>query len=268
MTSKEACKLLKSTTYFVNIYLKVGEEQPELISEGSAVAINSTGDLLTAAHVVTTRLPIREEDVRDPNAVILAMRKGGRLARYHPLLCGLTVRVGDYLTTPITIDLAVLRPFEPQRGTPFLPLSIEAPQLGDFVLMAGYSEDVKLPFSFDRILNPANLQIEAQRFNLDIARRLLMVRSGMIGNISSVIINEEHSGHIFYIDNALHPGASGGPVVNYDGEIVGILTERAITAVPYEDTPSLLVPSGAAVAMTPRIILHQLRTMGVFNLTT
>lgn len=268
MTSKEACKLLESTTYFVNIYLEEGEAQPELISKGSAVAINSTGDLLTAAHVVTTRLPIREEDVRDPNAVILAMRKGGRLARYHPLLCGLTVRVGDYLTTPITIDLAVLRPFEPQRGTPFLPLSIEAPQLGDFVLMAGYPEDVHLPFSFDRILNPANPQIEAQRFYLDIARRLLMVRSGMIGNRSGVVINEEYSGHIFYIDNALHSGASGGPVMNYDGKIVGILTERAITTVPYEDTPNLRVPSGAAVALTPRIIIHQLSGMGVVSLAT
>jgi CBS domain-containing protein len=134
--------------------------------------------------------------------------------------------------------------------------------------MAGYPEDVHLPFSFDRILNPVNPQIEAQRFNLDFARRLLMVRSGMIGNISGVDINEEYSGHIFYIDNALHPGASGGPVMNYDGKMVGIITERAITSVPYEDTPNLRVPSGAAVALTPRIIIHQLSGMGVVSLAT
>jgi hypothetical protein len=265
MTTQETCRLIEEATYFVNVYLSEGELQPELISEGSAVAFNSVGDLLTAAHVVTTRLPLREEDVRDPNAVIVAMRRGGQLKRYQPLLCGLIINLVDCLTTPITIDLAILRPSDPEPHLPFLPLSNESPQLGDRILMAGYPDDVKLPFSFDRILNRANPQVNAQRLNLDIARRLLMVRSGMVGHRSGVTINEDHSGHIFYVDNALHPGASGGPVVDQEGRIVGILTERAITAVPYENTPNLRVPSGAGVALTPRIILPELRALGILH---
>lgn len=268
MTTQEVCERLENATYFVNIYLTDGNAQTELISQGSAVAINSGGDLLTAAHVVTGRLPVREEDVRDPNTIILAMRKGGRLARYQPLLCGLTVQVGEYLTSPITIDLAVLRPIKPQVSVSFLPLSLESPGLGAQVLMAGYPDDIELPFSFDRILNPNNPQVDAQRFSLDIARRLLMIRSGMVGHKSGVVINEEHCGHIFYVDNVLHPGASGGPVVNYEGEVIGILTERAITAVLYEDTSNLRVPSGAAVALTPRIMLQYLRQAGVISLAT
>jgi hypothetical protein len=124
----------------------------------------------------------------------LAMQKHGRLARYQPLLCGLTIQVGKYLTSPITIDLAVLRPIQPQVSVPFLPLSLESPGLGTQVLMAGYPDDIKLPFSFDRMLNPTNPQLDAQRFNLDIARRLLMIRSGMVGHKSGVVINNRAAG--------------------------------------------------------------------------
>jgi S1-C subfamily serine protease len=90
----------------------------------------------------------------------------------------------------------------------------------------------------------------------------------MVGNRSGVVINDEYSGDIFYIDNVLHSGASGGPVVDYKGELIGILTERAITTVPYENTPKLRVPSGAAVALTPRIMFQQLKAKDVIFTTT
>ena len=76
------CQLLQETTYLVFVLLDSNVGQPELISSGTAVAVNSRGDLLTAAHVVTTRLPVRAEDVHDPNLVILAKRKSGTFSRY------------------------------------------------------------------------------------------------------------------------------------------------------------------------------------------
>lgn len=257
------CERLRNATYLVNVLLGGKSGPPEPISWGTAVAANSRGDLLTAAHVVTTRLPVRPEDVHDPDSVILAKRSDGTFQRYHPLLCGLTVDLGEFLREPLTVDLAVLRPVVGQDRVPCVPLCTRPPILGEQVLMAGYSDDIELPFSFDQLLAFTNPQVQAQRLNVEIAKRLMMIRSGMIGHVSGVTINEEFSGHVFHIDNVLHSGASGGPVVNRDGELLGILTKRAITRVPYEDTPNLRVPSGAAVAVSPRFLLPKLRELNV-----
>lgn len=259
------CKRLRETTYLVFILLGSDAGQPELIGSGTAVAVNSRGDLLTAAHVVTTRLPIRPDDVRDPNLIILAKSNRSTFARYSSPLCGLSVDLGELLSRPLTVDLAVLRPVEDQRDVQCLPLSTRPPVIGEQVLMAGYPDDIELPFSFDQLLPSSSIQVQAQRVNLEISKRLMMIRSGMIGHSAGVTINEEYSGHFFHVDNVLHSGASGGPVLDSDGELLGILTKRAITRVPYEDSPGLRVPSGAAVAITPQILIPKLRELGVFE---
>ena len=258
------CELLRETTYLVFVFLGSNAAQSELIGSGTAVAVNSRGDLLTAAHVVTTRLPVRAEDIKDPNLVILAKRKSGTFSRYGSPLCGLSVDlVGGPLTGPLTVDLAVLRPVEAQRDVEFLPMSTRAPIVGESVLMAGYPDDIELPFTFDQMLSASSIQVQAQRVNLEISKRLMMIRSGMIGHSAGVTINQEFVGDFFHVDNVLHSGASGGPVLDSKGEILGILTKRAITRVPFEETPRLRVPSGAAVAITPRILLPKLRELNV-----
>ena len=57
MDKIEICKKLKETTRQIIIH-----DDEEIISKGSGVIINSKGGILTAAHVVTTRLPVRKED--------------------------------------------------------------------------------------------------------------------------------------------------------------------------------------------------------------
>jgi hypothetical protein len=263
MDTVALCERLQSTTYLVFVLLGSPDGEPELLGSGSAVAVNSRGDLLTAAHVVTTRLPIRLDDLQDPNLIVLAKSVLGSFRRYSSPLCGLSVNLGGLLSSPLTVDLAVLQPVEGQSNVQFLPLSAHPPVVGEQVLMAGYPDDIELPFCFDQLLLASTDQNQAGRVGLEIARRLMMVRSGMIGHSASIKINEEYAGHSFHIDNVLHSGASGGPVLNSDGELLGILTKRAITRVPYEDTPSLRVPSGAAVAITPHILMPKLRELGV-----
>jgi hypothetical protein len=257
------CELLQETTYLVFVLLAGRDGQPELIGSGTAVAVNARGDLLTAAHVVTTRFPIRAEEVEDPNVVILAKRKSSAFSRYASPLCGLTVDLGELLTGPLTVDLAVLRPVDPQTDVEFLPISLRAPIVGETVLMAGYPDDIELPFSFDQMLPASSIQVRKQQVNLEISKRLMMIRSGMVGHSAGVRINEEYEGDFFHIDNVLHSGASGGPVLDATGQVLGILMKRAITRVPYEETPRLRVPSGAAVAITPRILLPKLHELDV-----
>jgi S1-C subfamily serine protease len=63
----EISSALEEATYLVNSFTGQEPLNPETsIGIGSGVAINAKGDLLTAAHVVTGRLPIRQEDVNDP----------------------------------------------------------------------------------------------------------------------------------------------------------------------------------------------------------
>jgi len=257
------CHLLQETTYLVFVLLDSRGGPAELIGSGTAVAVNSRGDLLTAAHVVTTRLPVRPDDVQDPNLVILAKRKSGAFSRYSSPLCGLSVDLGELLTGPLTVDLAVLRPVEVQRDVAFLPMSTRSPTVGESVLMAGYPDDIELPFSFDQMLPASFVQVQEQRVNLEVSKRLMMIRSGMVGHSAGVKINEDYEGDFFHVDNVLHSGASGGPVVTETGELLGILTKRAITRVAYEETPRLRVPSGAAVAITPRILLPKLKELDV-----
>lgn len=60
----------------------------------------------------------------------------------------------------------------------------------------------------------------------------------------------EVKGHTFFVDNGLHSGASGGPVVDAGGEVFGVVTERSITRLGHGPQPELLVPAGSTHAMT------------------
>ena len=65
-------------------------------------------------------------------------------------------------------------------------------------------------------------------------------------------------GEELYIDNQMNPGASGGPVINLQGEIVGIVLQRSVTDVSSAENPNFKIPSGTTIAVTPRIILPML----------
>ncbi len=258
MNKIELSDALEKTTYLVNSFF--GQEPLNLensIGIGSGVAINATGDLLTAAHVVTGRIPVRPEDVRDPTVIILARTKAGKFNQYYTVRCGIDIQ-NPLMKNPITVDLALLRPISPQNDVPFLRLNRNPIKVGLEVLMAGFPDDMELPLSFDQSLDKKLLEVQFVLPRVQNARHLLMVKSGMIGYESNIILTDgklKLEGQVFYVDNQLQLGASGGPVVNSDGEVIGIITQRAITSVPYRETPNLRVPSGSTVAVSPRLIL-------------
>lgn len=245
---------LLETSYLIRVFL--GDE---LISSGSGVAVNSHGDLLTAAHVVTGRLPVRQGDLDDPRVNILATRSFGDLVDYEPIGCGIQFD-SESFTQPITVDLALLRPKSSRTETPFLEVSDATPLVGTQVLMAGFPDDMELPFSLDRVVDFRRPEVKNQHRRLPIERdRVPMVKLGMVGFQAGVVFTsqkDELRGNVFYIDSTLHTGASGGPVVNEASEVLGILTKRAMTAVPLRQTPKLKVPSGSSVAISPRIVKH------------
>lgn len=272
MDSIALAKSLKAITLRVNVFLNDHEGNLELISSGSAVSVSPSGIMLTAAHVVTGRLPIIDRDIKDitnQNAIILVQVENAGIVQCDAPLVGLSFALPDYLRRTIDFDLAIIKPVKTlPEPIPFVEISEIIPEIGSQVMMAGFSDDIRLPLEFDDALNRGHPEVQAQLPALKVFGRQLMVRSGIIGQIYRLDVNDravnaKRMGAEMYIDNALHAGASGGPVIDDAGRLIGIVTMRAMTDVPYEETPNLRVPSGAAVALSPLLVVRELKKLGV-----
>jgi hypothetical protein len=232
----------------------VGDER---LSEGTGFAYTETGEVFTAAHVVTGRWPIKHEDYKDPDQVIYCKFPNLPLAEYSVKFCSVELHVPSF-TGPVQIDLAVLLPKKPfVSPIPYLPARIVAPRLGERVWMAGFSEEVELPFNVDRILEhncPGAKEFrEAMRTGYMADMTGPLVKSGMVGNVVRVGAENTQQGDkiecdVMYIDNSMHSGASGGPVLNEDGYAIGVVSQRAVTRVDVGNE-KVKVPSGCTVAL-------------------
>ena len=236
----------------------------EKISQGSCFCFLDTGEVITAAHVITGRNPIKQEDVQDPSVQYFIKFPNVPLLEYTVSFCAITVHV-DSFKEPIQIDMAVLQPkrnYEVEY--PVLPINVNPPRLGDQVFLAGYSDELKLPFLIDRIIYKDHqgvddfLQAMAKGYAADMTGP--MIKRAYVGNHVVAGANNSHENFsltcdILYLDNGMHSGASGGPVVNESGVAVGIITQRAITSASQYDAPSLDVPSGSTIAISFQSLL-------------
>lgn len=236
----------------------------EKISQGSCFCFLNTGEVVTAAHVITARSPIKQEDVQDPSVQYFIKFPNVPLLEYTVSFCAITVYV-DFFEKPIQIDIAVLQPkrnYEVEY--PVLPMDANPPRLGDQVFLAGYSDELKIPFSIDRIIYKDRqgvddfLQAMSKGYAADMTGP--MIKRAYVGNHVVAGANNSHENFsltwdIFYLDNGMHSGASGGPVVNESGVAVGIITQRAITSASQYDAPSLDVPSGSTIAVSFQSLL-------------
>lgn len=258
MDTVTICEMLERTTYALEVY-----QGDEKYSGGSGFCFNKNGLLITAAHVVTGRTPIREEDWRDPEVKILARTKDGDYLHYEPALCGITVEFPGPLKEPLQIDLALLRPVEPRTGVDHLDIAYERwPRAGTQVMMAGFPDELETPLLWTKAINheypPIKEAAEETKKIVERVGQLLMVKSGMIGHASNISIDPDGSGSkvlevgVYYIDNAMHSGASGGPVVDERGMVIGMISKRAVTTVPFPEleNPNKELPSGSAMAVS------------------
>jgi len=90
-----------------------------------------------------------------------------------------------------------------------------------------------------------------------------LIKHAVVGNCRRIVASSaqvEIRTDVFYLDNAMHNGASGGPIVDASGKAIGIITERAMTSASQKDAPSLCVPSGATVGIS----LHAVASLREF----
>ena len=229
----------------------------ELISEGTGFAISQDGALFTAAHVVTGRVPIRESDYRDPAVKVFAKFPNLPVIEYRVAICGIHITVNAF-SEQVQIDQALLLPASVVQ-LPFPPFTIGAPpRLGEEVFFAGYSDELELPFRVDKLVRPETsgakefLEAMHRGYRADMTGPL--IKRGVTGNVRRVSTfeastNTEIECEVFYVDNSMHSGASGGPFVNRSGQAVGVIVQRATTSAAQSSDPKLLVPSGATVGL-------------------
>jgi len=231
----------------------------ELISEGTGFAYCPAAEVLTAAHVVTGRWPIRRADHQDPNQRIFCKFPGIPVLEYRVFFCCIEIEVPGFLQRA-QIDMALLAPkLPPPQSIPFLQALANPPSLGEKVFMAGYSEELQLPFQVDKLLprdmNGVSDFIAAMKTGYMADMTGPMIKQGHVGNIRRVIAEDTQLGHkvecdFMYIDNSMHPGASGGPVFNEAGDAVGIISQRATTSVEAGESGKVYVPAGSTVAIS------------------
>jgi hypothetical protein len=251
MTRKEIAKKLTETV--VGIYIFHGTER---LSRGSGFLFDHEGSVFTAAHVINNGRAFTPEELQDPTLKILVKIKGRPPIEYFQALPSLLIE-GEFFKGKLLIDLTGLKPKKPLISpSPFLTTRIRAPVLGEDVLLAGFSDEMYPPFTFPHRLKPSlegiPALIAAQTMGFDVELGMLMIKSGIVGSSFSFSFSGKSGavkGSIFFIDSAMHSGASGGPVIDENGEAIGVITERAITRLGYGPAPDLYVPSGSTHAM-------------------
>lgn len=190
----------------------------EVISEGTGFSYTEAGEVLTAAHVVTGTWPVRHDDYKDPDQRIYCKFPNLLVAEYRVLFCSIELHVAAF-TSPVQVDLAVLLPKAPfPQPVPFIPARAVGPKVGERVFMAGYSEEIELPFEMDRRLErdyPGAAEFRAAMrlgYMADMTGPLF--KSGIVGNVRRIFAENYTQGDrvecdVMYIDNSMHPGASG-----------------------------------------------------------
>ncbi len=143
-------------------------------------------------------------------------------------------------------------------------------EIGTDIIMAGFPDDIKLPFNFIEKLkkeNPAMVEAKnAIDYKFQFYFRQLMFKGGMIGHCQKIHLNNfdvskssisglgkiNVLGAIYWIDNQLTYGGSGGPIVNSGGELLGIICEKALTKSKMPEMPEL--PSGTGMGLSHQLI--------------
>ena len=243
-------------------------EDGEVLSSGSGFAISPEGQVVTAAHVVTGRLPIREEDINADGTVMTCQFHSTPPIAYEAKLFGIQLRSNAFREN-LLVDLAILEPLQGQKSETFKPLPRKriGPKLGQTVYMAGFSEEVELPFKIEALLDPDTPGAGRFLHHVDRGYQAVMgkpmCKRAMVGNVlefSATSGSRVIKGDVFYMDQAMHQGASGGPVVDESGVVVGVVTHRAVTKV-YREAERIEVPSGSALAISIEALDTYVRTL-------
>lgn len=257
MEKVEICNLLKRALRHIIV-----SRNGQFVSTGSGVVVKEDGSILTAKHVLCPGAAGYECDK------IIARSISDNL-KYECTPCVSHDFVLDFDSHfhPIDPDLVILRPLVKLPKQEFVKLAPDIQPEGTEVIMGGVPDDVRQIFDFDQLfdlskprMTELKLQYEA---NFSPFFMQSLFKSAMIGKTQHVVFNNidfsdkgiqgldkiSIKAAVYWLDNHLTYGGSGGPLVNLNGELVAIMTQKAFTAYPGNESLTA-IPSGTGMAMS------------------
>jgi len=218
------------------------------ISYGSGTVCNKDGKILTACHVID-QINDLENDLK--NVRLEVRLKDSGLKLYKPLLMGITLSIPD-LVEGVLIDVAIIEPLQSIKTKDYLTpkLNFIPLEFGESMLLAGYSEETPFILNFDEIIRKKIPIDQVNQYNLSLGfMKQPTFKSGILSHKAGLHVtgNMTMQAEVYHIDNGMHSGASGGPIINSQGEFVGIITHRAMIPIKVLVEQNLLktdTPSG------------------------
>src|SRR5574340_122632 len=210
------------------------DDGEKVISAGTGIVINEKGYILTAKHVVASGGKFY------PGQLIVTLSDSKKECEYEyftdPKLA-IDIKHPDLLK-PVEIDLAILKPKQHVQ-TNFLELFDGKAPVGTDVILAGFPDDVDVPLNYVESFNLMNFDMIDVKENMDKRFNYLMrsplFKKGMIGSMTPISIkdsgkNIEISGASYTIDTDLTYGGSGGPIVDMNGKLLGVIIRKGFTS--------------------------------------
>lgn len=251
---KEIYNNIQKSCCYITVFL--GDE---IISEGTGFAFTDYGQVITAAHVVTGRFPIKAEDYTDPDVRIFVKFPSVELLEYKVAFCGFNIQC-DGFKEDLQLDISVIVPKqELNKKFNFLPANINPPELGEELFIAGFSDELHVSFGLEKLMKNETLGVN--EFHSAMEKGYMadmmgaLIKRAVVGNARKIeSTNTSENLRVttdsLYLDNGMHSGASGGPLVNKEGVAVGVITQRAITNASQSSDPNLKVPSGSTICIS------------------
>ena len=266
MDKIEVCNKLKESTK--KLLLFDGDKFTGF--SGTGFVIKNDGTLLTANHIVTPCTKLANSRIFAHSG---AGASWGKI-EYKVRLSNVLLDIGmPEFAKPLLIDLAILEPLERINGHPYIETENELSVEGSEVIMAGFPDEISPPLNFNRMLNFNNPKLAKNKDQIEAFFSgfmcLMMIKNGMIGSVQKVNLSMESkikgleksitaNGAEYWIDNGSNHGASGGPVVNCSGKLIGIICEKGLTNQRVAENLRIKVPSGATMALSHKLITWSL----------
>lgn len=218
------------------------------ISYGSGTVCNEDGKIITACHVID-QINDLENDLK--NVRLEVRLKDYGLSLYKPLLMGITLSIPN-LIEGVLIDVAIIEPFLSIKTKDYLAprLDFIPIEFGESMLLAGYSEETPFILNFDEIIRNKIPIDKLNHYNLSLGfMKQPTFKSGILSHKAGLYVtgNMTMQAEVYHIDNGMHSGASGGPIINSQGEFVGIITHRAMIPIKVlveQNLMKMYAPSG------------------------